>query len=335
MLHITNGGSAGKTIENTGIGGTVIAWDDVLHEGPVPAGLSLDTLREVRARFIAERGWAPYASVIENFMRRDKALQHFSDHDEIVLWFEHDLYDQLQLIQILDWLGQQTPGPTKFSLICIGEFPGKPDFHGLGELNVNQMASLFPARQPISAAQLDLGRRAWLAFSSPDPLAIEQLLVDDTSALPFLSGALIRHCEQFPSVENGLSRTERQILHTLNEAPSSLIDLFQADQQHEERPFLGDTTYWDYLRGLSPQLTHRTDGTIVTLPDQYASPREFLDQQLEITAQGRSVLQGNKDWLALHPLDSWRGGVHLNGSGPVWRWDTMRRGFVRSNNARN
>ena len=45
----------------------------------------------------------------ENFRARDRGLAHFESFETITLWFEHDLYDQLQLIQILDWFFG-TPG---------------------------------------------------------------------------------------------------------------------------------------------------------------------------------------------------------------------------------
>ncbi|HKB20032.1 MAG TPA: heavy metal-responsive transcriptional regulator, partial [Gaiellaceae bacterium] len=38
LLHVTNGESAGNTLRQTGLGGAVLPWQDVLHEGPVPAG---------------------------------------------------------------------------------------------------------------------------------------------------------------------------------------------------------------------------------------------------------------------------------------------------------
>src|SRR5687768_16115723 len=112
MLHVTNGSCAGEIIQQTCLPGEVLTWDDTLHEGPAPARLSSDELREVRARFIVACGWASYDEAFSRFARRDAALAGYRDHDEIVLWFEHDLYDQLQLIQILDRFAGQELGAT-------------------------------------------------------------------------------------------------------------------------------------------------------------------------------------------------------------------------------
>ena len=56
-LHVTNGDSAASLIRESGLPGRVLPWRDVLHEGPVPGRLGFAQLREVRAHFIAERGW--------------------------------------------------------------------------------------------------------------------------------------------------------------------------------------------------------------------------------------------------------------------------------------
>ena len=47
----------------------------------------------------------------------------------MVLWFEHDLYDELRLLDVLALAHDEEPAPE---LIVIGSFPGKPSFAGLG-----------------------------------------------------------------------------------------------------------------------------------------------------------------------------------------------------------
>ncbi|HYW10257.1 MAG TPA: DUF1835 domain-containing protein, partial [Longimicrobium sp.] len=111
-LHVTNGDHAADALRAAGMSGTVVAWRDVLHEGPVPAGLALPELGAVRAAWIAEQGWGA-----ADFRERDAALARFATHDETVLWFEHDLYDQLQLLQVVDWLAEHAPADAPVSLI--------------------------------------------------------------------------------------------------------------------------------------------------------------------------------------------------------------------------
>jgi hypothetical protein len=324
MLHITNGGSAASGLREAGLPGTVLAWNDVLHEGPVPAGLGPEAFRDVRARFLAASGWASYDTALAEFTRRDDALARAADQDEVVLWFEHDLYDQLQLLQILDRLARLAPGPTRFSLIAIDRFPGVVPFHGLGQLAPGQLASLYPTRRRITAPALALGRAGWRAFTAPDPTAITDLLAGDTSALPFLRDALLRHLEQFPAVGDGLARTERQILQALAGGPLGPGAIFQANQQQEPHPFMGDAILWSYILrlGKEPQpLLTRTDGARFLLPIAFGRHADFLAQRLRLTPHGAAVLAGTADAIQGRGIDRWWGGVRLWGPDAPWRWD--------------
>jgi hypothetical protein len=333
MLHITNGDSTAISLRRSGIPGVFLAWRDVLHDGPVPAGLSLRQLSEVRARFLAERGWSSYEDALEGLRARDSILEHFREEREVVLWFEHDLYDQLQLLQILDWLARQERGKTILSLVAIDSFPERATFHGLGELTPAQLSTLFPKRRPVKAAMLTLAQVAWDAFRSPDPTTIERLLARDTAALPFLARALRRYQQEFPSLLSGLARTERQILETLATGPARPIPLFVAAQRKEEAPFLGDWSFWQYVHDLSQGATPlvvRQDGGAFLLPrfsSDTARQPEFLEQEMMLTEPGRAVLASQVDWLRLHSIDRWLGGVHLSGHHPGWRWD-MTQGQV-------
>jgi len=44
-----------------------------------------------------------------------------------------------------------------------------------------------------------------------------------------------------------------------------------------------------------------------------------------VTALGRQALAGAIDRVHEVGIDTWRGGVHLTGRGPVWRWDGRER----------
>jgi hypothetical protein len=271
--------------------GTVVAWRDILHDGPVPSGRALEAMSDLRARFLASTGAGSLPHLLREFGARDAALRAAR---QVVLWFEHDLYDQLQLIQILDTLAAQRE--TSAELICIATFPGVEGFQGLAELTPVQLASLWPGRRRLRAVQLSLGVRAWKAFCSPDPLAVRHFLAADTSALPYLRAALERFLEEFPSPPDGLSRTERQILRAVASGNSTFNAIFRAVQEQEPAPFLGDTSLQRRIDGL----THARNPLLTREP-------------ITLTAAGERVLAGESDARQLNGIDRWLGGVHLTG----------------------
>ena len=329
MLHVTNGDSAGQSLRE-GLNGEVLAWRDVLHDGPVPADLSKGELEDVRARFLADRAWARYEEVRTEFATRGATLDAARNGDEIVLWFEHDLYDQLQLIQILAWFADRPSPAARLSLICIDSYPGVDRFVGLGQLTSEQLAGLFPARREVTAAQLHLGRRAWEAFRSPDPTRIEELLAGDTTELPFLASAFRRHLQQFPSISMGLSRTEYQILEVVISGIRSLERIFVATQDLEESPFLGDSSLREYVSDLfsgDRPLLRPVDWGSPGPPSPPLAP----EREVELTEWGRRVRARQADWILLRgEIDRWLGGVHLSGRDARWRWDPEEERLVET-----
>jgi hypothetical protein len=314
-LHITNGDSV--QIRDTGLEGDVLTWKDALHEGPVPGGLTLDELRPVRAHYLASLNHLPEGEILADLERRDRTLAEFRERSEVVLWFEHDLYDQLQLLQILDWFSREDRGTTRLSLIGTDTY--------LGTLRPEQLLSLYPTRREVTADQLDVASRAWSAFCSPDPRGLAPFTLDAVPELPYLPGALRRHLEEFPATVNGLSRTQTQILETVEGGASSAAALFSACQKREERMFMGDLIFFAHLRRLAGARV-----PLVRLVGPGDEP--FAKSQVEITPHGSTVLHGAADHIRLNGIDRWLGGVHLHcqPGGPqnaVWRWNTQERRF--------
>ena len=158
FLHVANGTCTTRTIEAAGIPGACSLWADPLYEGPVPGGLADADLLQVRTKFLSGPGGVTPAAFVGsdptldpiNDMRHWRAvIERQESYEELILWFEHDLFDQLNLIQLLAWVRHRVPASKPVSLISIGSFPGRPDFKGLGELTVDELASLFETRQPI------------------------------------------------------------------------------------------------------------------------------------------------------------------------------------------
>src|SRR4051794_40946637 len=164
LLHVTNGESAGNTLRQTALGGAVLSWTDALHEGPVPAQ-SRSALLQTRASFLAGCGWGSEPALRSALERRDvEFLDALREGREVVLWFEHDLYDQLQLIDALSLAHTAGAAPE---LIVIGSFPGKPSFAGLGELNSGELETVWASRRAASPAEPEGAVEALGALPAP------------------------------------------------------------------------------------------------------------------------------------------------------------------------
>ncbi|HET9838856.1 MAG TPA: hypothetical protein VFR84_11515 [Candidatus Angelobacter sp.] len=316
MLHITNGESVVGTFRQVRFPGTYLSWLDVLHDGPVPQTATLSELSDVRAQALAGFGAGSYENIRAGFAARDQTLQNFRKHEEVVLWFEHDLFDQLQLIQLLDWFASQELGKTKLSLIQINSFPGVKPFYGLGQLSGTQLARLFPTRVSVISAHLNSATHAWQAFRAGDPATLLELARQKSPALPFLGTALERFLEEYPWTIDGLSRTERQVLEAAAAGKRRKAEIYAESRNQEEVPW-GDASVYLRMEWLASG-------------PQPALVKSGKDEYM-ITDAGQKLLEGKADWIALQgAIDRWLGGVHLAGEQPQWRWDAEKKTLVSS-----
>jgi Domain of unknown function (DUF1835) len=323
LLHITNGESAGDTLRQTTLAGAVLPWRDVLHEGPVPA-LPRQELLRTRAGFLADCGWGSRQVLLSSLERRDRQLlEALRDDCEVVLWFEHDLYDQLQLLDVLALAHTAQTAPE---LIVIGSFPGKPSFTGLGELTAMELETLWLSRRRAAPGVLRAATGAWAAVQAPEPTELAAWATSETVDLPFLASALRRWLEELPAPADGLSRTERSALRTIAAGAPTPPAAFVGAQRLEEAPFLGDTWFYRALAALGQgkaRLLETDDGTPLPPPPPLGDSERFALLQLRLTATGEGTLRGQADRVELLGIDRWIGGTHITPDN-IWRWDSTQ-----------
>lgn len=314
-LIITNGDMAAEKMREARINGEILCWRDVLHEGPVPETATLEELSVIRADHLAFRGWGSVGSVRESFARRDAVMRALDRFSEVTLWFEHDLYDQLQLLQIVDFLAPDKSLLGRCFLIQAGNF--------IGTEKAARLRTHLKLKQPLGRDQAALAQAAWSAFRAPSPEKWAALLRYDISALPFLRPAIMRHLEEFPNPVTGLNRTESFVLSSIQGGICTPAALFAEFQDSEEAAFMGDASFFALLdllaSGAAPFITGLQSGPFS--PSLTDEDREaYLSSPLRLTGLGVTTIDRKKDAINFRRLDRWMGGVHLRNEN-CWRWD--------------
>lgn len=319
MLHIHNGDASAETARNARIPGEHLAWREALVCGPTPANLSDDEFLKLRARHLTQAYGVEDNECLTELRRQQAAIEKFKEHEEVVLWFEHDLFCQVHLVYLLNWFAQRDLGATKLGLICIDGFPGVDDFRGLGQLNESQLESLVPQRKEVSEEQLKLSQKAWAAYAASTPASLQDLISAETTALPFLRTAFAKHLERFPSVRNGLGRVENVLLELIDNGEKQFNSLFTAFQEREPVYGFGDAQILLHLKRVA-----KTANALLMMSNESADfmePSHVAKTSFEITEQGRRILNNEEDFVRLNGIDLWLGGVRLKGETAAWRWD--------------
>jgi hypothetical protein len=237
--------------------------------------------------------------VLKGLEARDATLEAaLGRGEEIVLWFEDDLYDALQLVQVLARLDRRA-GTTSWSLVPLGGMP----FRGIAERPADELAEAFGQRSAPPGAGA-YATRVWAAFCAGD-YAVLGALSRAAAPLHAVPAALRRLLQELPDADDGLTRTERALLAATAGGPVAGEAAFLAAVQQEERPYLGDTVAFERLADLAAA------GLVASSANDEPRLRTFAATDL-----GRQVLEGaHRAPVRLR----WLGGAEVGGAdGPHW-----------------
>lgn len=330
ILHVTNGDSAAEGLRQSGCvadNDAVLPWRDVLHDGPVPFDRDRQSFREVRSAFLTSRQWTSADKARSDLAHRDDTLDQ---HDgAIVLWFEPDLYDQLQLIQVLSRIverGSRSVADISESVSMV------PADTMLGSLAPSGFPPLFAARRHVGADAFERATRAWHAFTATTPQLFVDVMHRETAGtsggswprtfandahecLPYLGHALHRQFSEYPDRDTGLSRSEEQICRSLVNGRVPLGQLFPlAHHGHETWPWLGDWSfawYIERLRTAKHPLVHVTDAALFSESKSTPPTPEYWTREVALTPFGHAVINGAANAIIENGIDRWIGGTHL------------------------
>jgi len=303
MNHIVNGDVVGQKIKD--LDGDIIVWREMYDFGPFNLTWSLEETYKNRAIFFEEKLGIPSEFFIKNCHDQYNLLNELSRLEEIVLWFEHDRYDQLMLIYLLTELS--TLGFKKIAMVSINKYPGIEPFHGLGQLTSDQLIELLKYKKEITNEQIQEAKSAWEAYQSNEPDEINHFIVNTKQYLPFLRQSFITHKQYIPTIENGLNEVEKLSLTFVDEGINSFAELFNKVTKLRVNDGLSDL----YFSAILSELTVGKNPLLKVdspLPN-YLNP--MPKAKLELTKSGKEVLKGRLNRIDLLGIDWWLGGIHL------------------------
>jgi hypothetical protein len=298
VIHIHNGDVTAMLARRSGLEGEHLPFRETLVAGPIPQ----DDWLETRARFLADAYGENLLRVRNDLLEQERALDAVAAHDEVVLWFEHDLFCLVNFLYLLQRMARH---PRVTAVWC-----DQP----IGTREEGDLHPLFDSRRAVTPRMFAAADRGWAAYSSPDPRALNSVIANDDPDFPFLRTGLELHAMRFPSTRNGLGAVEARALDLIAAGASEFVAVFDAFNTDVPRYGLGDGEFYRVLWRLAnvavPMLT-------MTKGEGPASPPKAL---FAVTPAGEKVMAGQADFLDLNGTDFWLGGAHLT-NGKAWRWD--------------
>lgn len=257
-LHIRCGSDIQTTLPEAGFNGDFLEFSDPLCVGPVAYDYDIEERATYLFECFGEEFNQTYEAMREGIIKPFEQLQNSaSRYENIVLWFEHDPYDQFILIFLLSFF-HRNGLPKHVWLVTTNAFPGSARFQGLGQLPPEGLRLLWQSKQRVTLAQCLEADQHWKAYTNNDPRVFHShVQAMNGSGIPFFEEAAERQLLEQPLDPKDHPLTQQLTLTMLKRGSETAGKLFGRLMREEEPlPFLGDAMYWVILKEM------RTNGLV-------------------------------------------------------------------------
>lgn len=208
--HILNGDALREQLPKE-LAGDIIVARECLADGPVSAG-SLKELFAVRAEFIAT-AYAGYskAGYYEQTVPELEKIRQLPENAEVNLWFEDDLFCQVNLWFVLHLLKESG---RSYSIFLIR--PKPESTYGFGDMSSGELTTAFHHRSVIPLSDLQILGRLWQHYQREEHEALLRIGRQLSKSYPFLLPAIEAHTERLPDADT-LGRPKQSLLRIMEE----------------------------------------------------------------------------------------------------------------------
>ncbi len=214
-LHITNGDSCSQRIQQLSIKGDLLIWREMLCEGPTEIKLETETSLQKRKKFLKKYYRISHSDYEKKFITQLSKIESAKQYDEIILWFEYDLFCHINMMAVISLLLRKQLHNIPIYLVCSGRIESDKKFYGLCELSDNQLKEHFKNKILLSLDDLEFGSHIWTLYCESKPQKIAGQIKNESS-FEYLSICLRAHLQRFPNMLTGLNVLEHNILEIID-----------------------------------------------------------------------------------------------------------------------
>lgn len=255
LLHIVNGDSTAKAISKSTLNGDVIVWREMLCDGPLVCDIGSDDFWMKRYAFFESELNISKLNYFDTTIKEIIKIENISNYSEVVLWFEFDLFCQINLLGLCSYLLKYYRKDIKYYLVCTGIEKGKDTLVSLADYGFDLYPELMKKRKNISRRDLLFAEECWRVFVINNELELRTFDFKVNAKFNYLHQAMIQHLKRLPD-KNGLNEIENKFLELIKFEPATKISLIQkilSWQQKETVYGFGDVQYnliLDKMNGL-------------------------------------------------------------------------------------
>jgi len=251
-IHVLNGDSTAQILEKSEIKGDIVVWREMLCEGPLHKNVGSDKFWLNRYAYFETEIGVSRLEYFDKTIKEIVKLEDLSGYNEVVLWFEFDLFCQVNLLALCTYLLNNYVKKTNYYLVCTGYKNGEEELQSLSDYLPSEFKTLFDSKITLSKASLAFAKESWELYVENDSKKLKEYNFNQNSKFKYLQAAINQHLLRFPS-ENGLNQISTKILEIINSnefSEKEIVKNLLIWQQNETVYGFGDLQYFLYLNKL-------------------------------------------------------------------------------------
>ncbi|WP_299179741.1 DUF1835 domain-containing protein [uncultured Aquimarina sp.] len=290
-LHITNGDTLTDRLKELHlVDGELITWREMLCEGPTSIKIETEKAIAKRKEFLQKYYRISPADYQKKFVSQLEKLNTPGKYEEIILWFEYDLFCHINMISVISLLLRKKIRDTPVYLVCSGRVENEKKCLGLCELSDIQLKKHFEDKTLLNLNDLELASHIWTLYCESNPKKIVGQ-IKKQSSFEYLSICLRAHLQRFPNMLTGLNILEHNILE--------MVDTYQIKNIKQ---LMGYALEYQGFYGYGDMQMKRVLARLFQFFDQ-------TKERLLLSERGKLALQQKKNFYNTQMLDWHYGGV--------------------------
>mgnify|MGYP001790871544 FL=1 len=252
LLHITNGDSFTSKLKTLDLKGDIITWREMLCEGKTLCNVGSESFWKTRFEFLNKNYKISKSWFVEKTLKEYRSLCNHKQQDHIVLWFEYDLFCQINMLAVLSWLKTHRRH-AEISLVCSGKEDDSDRLYALNDLSDEKLLNLYENRLTLSQDDIEFADYVWQLYCSDNPIRLENVITHNPFQFKYLADALKAHLRRYPTIKNGLNALENKVLSTVeNKNLESRPELLKTLLGNQGYYGFGDSQYERIISTLRP-----------------------------------------------------------------------------------
>jgi len=260
-LHILNGDSTYAIFKKSAVSGDVIVWREMLCEGKIVKDVGSDQFWKERYSYFENELGIEKLDYFDKTIKELIQLEDVSNYNEIVLWFEYDLFCQVNLLALCTYLLKSYRKDVLYFLVCTGKENGKSQLQTLADYSPNEYQNLYQKKTKLSRNDFLFAQKAWEVYVENGINSLKDFDFNKSKKFIYLQVAIDQHLLRVKD-EDGLNQIDYQILKLINVGFHNEKDLLKEllHWQKENTVYgFGDLQYKNYIKKLGDFLVFENE----------------------------------------------------------------------------